>query len=143
VDAPQWAPEEHLGHLLVVQVQDVKRGVETEYGARDCIVADVHVIDPAGSVAMTYEEAWLFGTVLFSQLGKKKGRTVLGVFEQGEKRPGKKAPWRLADPTDAQEELALRAMTSRPDRADEQPAQEPQQPAREPQPAAAGKAPWE
>lgn len=136
-DSPQFDPSAHLGDLLVVQVQDVQRGVVTEYGERDVIVADVHVVGRDSTVTATYPEAWLFGTVLFSQLRQKKGRTVLGVLEQGEKRPGKKPPWRLADPTDAQEDAAIRAMTSRPDAGEPDPA---------PAPAAAssaGKAPWE
>lgn len=133
-DAPQFDMTQHLGDLLVVQVTDLQEAVVTEYGERNVIVADVHVIDPAGTIRETYAETWLFGTVLWSQLKAKRGRTVLGVLEQGEKRPGKKPPWRLADPTGPQEDAALRAMSSKPDA-----------PA-EPQPVAAaadGKAPWE
>lgn len=134
-DSPQFDMQTHLGDLLVVQVQDTQRGVVTEYGERDVIVADVHVIDPAGTIATTYPETWLFGTVLFSQLREKKGRTVLGVLEQGEKRPGKKPPWRLADATDAQEAIALKAMASKPDAPESE-----QQPATV---SSGGKAPWE
>jgi hypothetical protein len=136
-DAPQWDPAQHLGDLLVIQVSDVKESIETEYGDRPCVVADVFVVhEEAGTIATAYPEAWLFGTVLYSQLRAKKGRTVLGVLEQGEKKPGKKPPWRLADPTSAQEETAIRAMTSKPDAAEAEPA-------RQPAAAAAGKAPWE
>lgn len=158
-DAPQFDPTAHLGDLLVLQVQRIERGVTTEYGERDVIVADVHVIDRDATLRESFPEAWLFGTVLFSQLREKKGRTVLGVLEQGEKRPGKKAPWRLADPSDAQEAAALRAMASKPDAVEqEQAATGASDPwgapapadtwgaAGEramPQPAAAGKAPWE
>jgi hypothetical protein len=149
-DAPQFSMEQHLGDLLVLQVRDAQDAVETEYGTRPCITADVHVIDPAGHIATEYPEAWLFGTVLFSQLKGKRGRTVLGVLEQGEKRPGRKPPWRLADPTDRQEEVAIRAMATRPDAAAEEapPAQRAADPwgIGEEQPAtvgAADKAPWE
>src|SRR4051812_1442062 len=95
-DAPQFDPSAHLGDLLVVQVSELKESVETEYGDRPVVVADVHVIARDATISASYPEAWLFGTVLFSQLKKKKGRTVLGVLEQGDKRPGKKPPWRLA-----------------------------------------------
>ncbi len=149
-DAPQFDPQQHLGDLLVVQVTDVQSGVVTEYGERDVIVADVHVVAPDGSLAASYEGAWLFGTVLHNQLKRKRGRTVLGVLELGEKRPGRKPPWRLADPTDAQEAAALRAMASRPDAAEQesdQPAtvaeRDPWGAAPEPAAAGAGKAPWE
>lgn len=112
-DAPQFDYTQHLGSLLAIQVTDVMDDVETEYGSRSVIVGTVHVIDPqAQQVSATFEDAWLFGTVLHSQMKKKKGRLVLGVLELGEKKPGKKAPWRLADPTDAQEAAAVKALTS-------------------------------
>jgi hypothetical protein len=143
-DAPQFDPTQHLGDLLVVQVTDTMDAVETEYGERQVVVADVFVIERDATISAAYPEAWLFGTVLYSQLKKKKGRTVLGVLEQGDKRPGKKPPWRLADATDAQEAVALRAMASKPDAPQEEKAADPW--AAEPaQPATAGaaKAPWE
>jgi hypothetical protein len=124
-DAPMFDPEAHLGSLLVVQVSGIQEGVETEYGLRDVIVADVFVIGPPGVITEAFPDAWLFGTVLFTQLKKKKGRTVLGVLELGEKKQGRKAPYRLADPTDAQEQAAIRAMASRPDPAQQAPAADP------------------
>lgn len=133
-DAPNFDYQTHLGDLLVIQVTGTQEGVETEYGARNVIVADVHVVSPDATISETFEGAWLFGTVLYDQLKAKKGRTVLGVLEQGEKRPGKKPPWRLADPTDAQEDAAIKAMTARPDKAEEQP---------QPATVSAGRAPWE
>lgn len=120
----------------MVQVSDVLEAQETEYGPADVIVADVHVIDPAGRIAASYPETWLFGRVLFGQLKKKKGRTVLGVLEQGAKQPGKNPPWRLGDASDAQEALALRAMATKPDAAEPEPQ-------RQPEPATVGRAPWE
>jgi hypothetical protein len=127
-------------------VQKAERGVETQYGPADVITADVHVIDPSGTISASYPDTWLFGAVLFSQLREKRGRTVLGVLEQGEKRPGKNPPWRLADPTDAQEAVAIRAMATRPDAPEaENPAPAPAADpwAAAPATAGAGKAPWE
>ena len=124
-DAPQFDPEAHLGDLLVLQVSGIQEGVETEYGLRDVIVADVFVIGPPGRIVAEYPEAWLFGTVLFTQLKKKRGRSVLGVLELGEKKQGRKAPYRLAEPNPQQEQAAVAAMTSRPDPAAQQPAQDP------------------
>lgn len=115
-DAPQFDYAQHMGSLLAIQVTDVVEDVETEYGSRDVIVGTVHVIDASSRrISATFEEAWLFGTVLFSQMKKKKGRLVLGVLEQGEKRPGKKAPWRLGDASDDQEAAAVAALTSSPE----------------------------
>jgi len=146
-DAPNFDMTQHLGSLLVIQVSDIQSGVVTEYGERDVIVADVHVIDRDATISETFEQTWLFGTVLFSQLRGKRGRTVLGVLEQGDKRPGKKPPWRLADPTDAQETAALKAMSSKPDAPQEEapdPWDAPSAGAAEKAAAAAGgKAPWE
>lgn len=155
-DAPQFSTEQHVGDLLVLHVTDLQEAVETEYGTRPCVVADVHVIAPDATIRETFEDAWLFGTVLFSQLKKKRGRTVLGVLELGEKKPGKKPPYRLADPTDAQEAAALRAMASKPDAATPEPEQptggtpvpvsDPWSKTPVPQPATVGgaeRAPWE
>lgn len=143
-DAPQFILEDHVGDLLVIQPQSHDPAFKTEYGERPLVVADVHVIDPAGTIRETFPEAWLFGTVLHSQLRQKMGRTVLGVLEQGQKQPGKKPPWRLADPTDAQEAVALRAMASKPDAPEEQAPEPKPDPWAQPAAAAAGgKAPWE
>jgi hypothetical protein len=147
-DAPQFDPNMHIGDLLVLQVTDLMESVETEYGDRPVVVADVFVIDRDATIKAEYPEAWLFGTVLYSQLKKKRGRTVLGVLEQGEKRPGKKPPWRLADPSDAQEAAALRAMASKPDAPQEdepaaKPADDPWWPSAPATVGADSKAPWE
>jgi hypothetical protein len=144
-DAPQFDPNTHVGDLLVVQVSDLMEAVETEYGERPVVVADVYVVQRDATISAVYPEAWLFGTVLFNQLKKKRGRTVLGVLEQGEKRPGRKPPWRLADATDAQEAVALRAMASKPD-APVEDAPASADPWATPEPATVGgadKAPWE
>jgi hypothetical protein len=150
-DAPMFDPNEHIGDLLVIQVTDILENVETEYGPADVIEADVHVIGRDATISATFERTWLFGKVLFNQLKKKKGRSVLGVLEQGEKRPGRKPPWRLGDPTDAQEAAAIKAMAARPDAAVDQ-TPEHQRPAAEdpwaaqptpPNLVPAGKAPWE
>jgi hypothetical protein len=144
-DAPQFDQEQHLGDLLVIQVHDVQRGVETQYGPSDVIVADVHVIGRDATIQASYPETWLFGKVLFSQLREKRGRTVLGILEKGEKRPGKNAPWRLADANDTMEAVALRAMASKPDApVEDAPASD--DPGATPEPVTVGgaeKAPWE
>jgi hypothetical protein len=95
-DAPQFDMEHNLGQLLVLRVIGQQQ-TETEYGVRPVVVADVFVIGPenGGVIRAEYPESWLFGTVLHSQLRGKIGRTVVGLLEQGEKRPGRKPPWRL------------------------------------------------
>ena len=53
-DAPQFDPNQHLGDLLVVQVTDTMDAVETEYGERQVIVADVYVIKPDATIGSAY-----------------------------------------------------------------------------------------
>ena len=143
-DAPQFDMEHNLGQLLVLRVTGQQQ-TETEYGVRPVIVADVFVIGPenGGVIRAEFPESWLFGTVLHSQLRGKIGRTVVGILEQGEKRPGRKPPWRLnGDVPPAAEQAAMRAMTARPDPVQQQP----QQPAWGATPAPGqqgGPSPWE
>jgi hypothetical protein len=143
-DAPQFDMEHNLGQLLVLRVIGQQQ-TETEYGVRPVVVADVFVMGPenGGVIRAEYPESWLFGTVLHSQLRGKIGRTVVGLLEQGEKRPGRKPPWRLNGEVPPQaEQAAMRAMMARPEPAQQQP----QQPAWGQTPAAGqqgGPSPWE
>jgi len=137
-DAPQFTNAEHLGDLLVIRVDEFVPSISTTANkpgeTSKAIRADVTVINPDGTPGTEYPDALLFGTVFVDQLKRSVGRSVCGVFELGEKKPGKNAPYRLADPTDAQEALAVKAMTGKP------------APAAEPATAAAGgddRPPWE
>lgn len=107
---------EHCGDLLVIKVDRTELGVQTENGPADVIRADVSVINPDGTVGDTFDDAMLFGKVLFGQLKRKVGRTVVGVFrgEPGVKRNGKSVPYTLDEATPEQTELAVRAMTAAP-----------------------------
>lgn len=107
--------EEHVGELVVVKVLGTEDGVVTENGVADCIRADVTVINRDGSVGGEYLDTLLFGKVIYGQLKRKAGRTVLGVFigEPGVKRNGKNVPYTLDPASPEQTELAVRAMTAR------------------------------
>lgn len=140
--------EQHVGDLLVIRVHDAVRGLQTENGAADCIRADVHVIGPenGGVIRETFQDTYLFGRVIFGQLSRKAGRTVVGILEgqPGVKVQGKNVPYRLnGDVPPQAEAAAVRAMQSRPDPA---PQQQRQQPAwgTTPQPGQqGGPPPWE
>jgi hypothetical protein len=108
---------DHVGDLLVIKVDRTELGVQTENGPADVIRADVSVINRDGTIGDTYVDAMLFGKVLFGQLKRKAGRTVVGVFqgEPGVKRNGKSVPYTLDAATPEQNELAVRAMTSAPE----------------------------
>lgn len=109
--------EDHVGDLLVVKVLGTEDGVVTENGTADCIRADVTVVNSDGSIGDEYLDTLLFGRVLYGQLKRKAGRTVLGVFtgEPGVKRNGKNVPYTLDPASPEQTELAVRAMTGRPE----------------------------
>jgi hypothetical protein len=116
----QFVNEQHVGDLLVLQVHDAVRGLQTENGLADVIRADVHVIGPenGGVIRETFTDTYVFGKVLFSQLRQKAGRTVVGILEgqPGVKVQGKNVPYRLNGEIPPQaEQAAVRAMQSRPD----------------------------
>lgn len=121
----RFVNEQNVGNLLVIEVLEPVYGVQTENGVADCIRANVHVIQPPGSIGASYMGTLLFGKVLFSRLVQSVGRTVLGVLtgQPGVKVAGKNVAYDLDDPTDAMEAAAVRAMTSRAQPAQQQPAQ--------------------
>jgi hypothetical protein len=109
--------EEHVGDLLVVKVLGTEEGIVTDVGTSDAIRADVTIVKDDGSVGDEYLDTLLFGRVLYGQLKRKTGRTVLGVFtgEPGVKRNGKNVAYTLDPASPEQTELAVRAMTGRPE----------------------------
>lgn len=107
---------DHCGDLLVIKVDRTELGMQTENGAADVIRGDITVINPDGTPGDTFDDAVIFGRVIFGQLKKKVGRTVVGVLngEPGVKRNGKSVPYTFDPATPEQTELAVRAMTSAP-----------------------------
>lgn len=96
------------GRLLLIRPDEYKTGISTTFGVKDAISANIVVIDEQ-SVADSEEidGGLLFGGVLIGQLKSKIGKgMVLGRLEQGTAKPGQKPPWRLADPTDAEKDVA-------------------------------------
>jgi hypothetical protein len=108
--------EDHLGDLLVVKVLGVEDGLVTEVGTTDAIRADVTIVSPDGTIGDEYLDTLLFGRVLYGQLKRKTGRTVLGVLtgEPGVKRNGKNVPYTLDPATPEQTDLAVKAMSAAP-----------------------------
>ena len=100
--------ETNKGNLLLITPNEYKTGISTTFGVKDAIDAKIVVIDEKDvNESEEVDGALLFGGVLISQLKSKIGKgMVLGRLEQGDAKPGQKPPWRLADPTDAEKDVA-------------------------------------
>jgi hypothetical protein len=95
------------GRLLLIKTDRVVASISTVLGARDATVADVHVVD-GDDRGEVYEGAYIWPKVLQAQLRSKvgTGRYCLGRLTQGTAKPGQNAPWKLADPTASDEQIA-------------------------------------
>lgn len=103
------------GRLLLIRPDEYKIGISTTFGVKDAISANIVVIDEqAVANSEEIDGALLFGGVLIGQLKSKIGKgMVLGRLEQGTAKPGQKPPWRLADPTDAEKDVARAYLATR------------------------------
>lgn len=86
------------GALLHIQVAELVRDIQTEYGKSDAVRATVAILDgpKKGDVL---EDVLFFPRVLRSQLEQAIGQTVLARLGQGIAKAGKSAPWILNAPT--------------------------------------------
>lgn len=85
---------DHLGALLLIEVEGVEVGIKTSFGDSDAVKANVHVIDGNGA-GESYDDTLIFPKILQSQLKKSVGQKVLGRLGQGTAKPGQSAPWLL------------------------------------------------
>lgn len=82
------------GELIVLEVEELVKGVPTVHGDNDAIRADLHVL--TGELkGETYEGTLIFGRSMIPQLRKREGEMVLARVGQGAKQKGKNAPWQL------------------------------------------------
>lgn len=107
----QW--EDHIGKLLLIEPTALETGINTNFGEKDAVRADVTVIDANGSGPEEYKDALIFPSVLISQTRSLIGEKVLGRLGQGEAKPGQKPPWKLLDATDNDVDLGVRYLDSR------------------------------
>jgi hypothetical protein len=95
-----------VGELLIAIGTEVVKDVTTEYGVSDAIRADVAVLtqqNEDNSYGVVYRDILWFNVSLRNTLKKQIGQVVLARMGQGEKQPGKNAPFILVDATqDAQ-----------------------------------------
>lgn len=86
--------KEHIGALLLIDVQSLEVGIKTVHGDNDAISCDVHVLDGPGE-GTSYDGTLIFPKVLVGQLKRSIGEKVLGRLGQGVAKPGQSAPWIL------------------------------------------------
>lgn len=104
----RFSAKDHNGHLLLITPEKYEAEISTTFGTKDAISAKIVVVDEKNvSDSEEIDGALLFGGVLIGQLKSKIGKgLVLGRLEQGTAKPGQQPPWRLADPTDAEKDVA-------------------------------------
>jgi len=101
----KFQPSEHLNKLVMFCGHE-KQSVSTDFGdATVAAVSLIAVLDGDDGVKV-YQDAWVFGTGLAPSIYKSPMSVVVGVMGQGEAKPGKSAPWKLLDPSEAQLEAA-------------------------------------
>ena len=88
-----------IGSLLLFTVEKETDVIETVHGPSTAIACSVAVLD-GDRKSETFGDTLIFPKVLKGQLRKSVGGKVLGRLGQGEKQPGKNAPWILLAPTD-------------------------------------------
>jgi hypothetical protein len=95
------------GRLLLVEPLRVETGIKTTLGEKDATVVNLHELDGPNS-GEVHEEAFVWPRVLQVQLRSKvgTGRYVLGRLGQGVAKPGQNPPWKFAEATDDDKELA-------------------------------------
>jgi hypothetical protein len=89
------------GQLLIINVTEVVKDINTSLGVRDAVRATVTVVDGA-----TYQDTLVFPKVLLSQLSPLVGQTVLGRLGQGQAKPGQNPPWTLTEATPEDQKAA-------------------------------------
>lgn len=111
----RFSAKDHNGRLLLITPTGYRESVETTFGTKDAVEANIVVIDerkPADSEEI--DGGLLFGGVLIGQTKSRIGKgMILGRLEQGEAKKGQQPPWRLADATDAEKDLARAYLASK------------------------------
>lgn len=111
--ADVFKPVDHNGRLLLIKPKQYLTGVPTkDYGEKDAIEADIHILDgPAAGTVL--RDGRVFGLVMIGQLKGNvgTGRFNLGRLGQGAATKGN-PPWKLAEPTGEDAELARRYLSS-------------------------------
>jgi hypothetical protein len=108
-----FTPDDLSGRLLLVKPLDHRHGINTAFGEKEAIEADVHVLD-GGDAGSVLRAVYVFPLALIGQLkgNVATGRFCLGRLGKGTPKPGQKPPWRLLDPTEDDKTLARKYVAS-------------------------------
>jgi hypothetical protein len=106
----QW--EDHIGRLLLIEPIALETGINTNFGEKDAVRADITVVD-APDGPQEHTDALIFPSVLISQTRSLIGEKVLGRLAQGVAKPGQKPPWRIEDATDDDVAIGVKYLDSR------------------------------
>jgi len=98
--------EDIKGALLLISVYSLETGIQTTFGLKDAIRADVAVLDGDHS-GEEHSDTLLFGLVLQGQLKGRIGQKVLGRLYTGTAKPGQKPPWMLSEATEADKAVGV------------------------------------
>lgn len=95
------------GCLLLIKPLTLETGINTALGEKDAIRADVTVLDGPGA-PVEHNDVLIWPRVLQGQIRSNvgSGRFNLGRLGKGQAKSGQNAPWKLADPTDADKDVA-------------------------------------
>ncbi len=92
--------DELNGSLLLFTVDKVVTDITTAHGVTDAVACSVAVLDGPRK-ADVFDDTLIFPKVLRGQIkGSVGGGKILGRLGQGEKKPGKNAPWIILDATE-------------------------------------------
>jgi hypothetical protein len=99
--------EDLNGRLLLITPLAQEKEINTDYGPKDAVRANVVVLD-GDDAPEEYRDALIFPNVLQQQVRANIGtsRANLGRLGQGNQKKGQKPPWKLSDPTDADKDVA-------------------------------------
>jgi hypothetical protein len=106
----EWG--ELSGALLIIEVREVVKDINTVHGPSDAVRADVYVVD-GPHAGDEHLDALIFSRGLRGQLNERVGHKVLGRLGQGVAKPGQNPPWKLANSNDADKAAAEKYLASR------------------------------
>lgn len=103
---------ELVGALCLIYVREVRQGVTTQFGEKEAVACNWHVLD-GPKTGEVYEDALIFqGALIGSLKGAAGGDPVLGRIGLGVKKPGQNAPYVLS-PFTAQDAVLATAYIQR------------------------------
>ena len=103
---------EVVGSLCLIYVKEVRQGVTTQFGEKEAVACNWHVLDGIKANEV-YEDALIFqGALIGSLKGAVGGDPVLGRIGLGVKKPGQNAPY-VINPFTAQDAVIATAYIQR------------------------------